>query len=229
MKRLLILGEYNPDFPPHLQTDRAIEHAAAALQIELETAWISSEKIDEQKLQSCTGLWVAPGSPYKNMKQTLAAIQYVRENQVPCLGTCGGFQHMILEYARHVLNFEDAEHAEYDPYSSNIFVTRLECSLVGKEMEIILQPDSQVAQCYGSQQTTERYYCNFGLDPQRVSVISSVELRIVGSDELGEARVLELPEHPFFIGTLFVPQASSTSEEPHPLVVEFLRACFQQK
>lgn len=139
------------------------------------------------------------------MSRTLEAIRYAREARIPCLGTCGGFQHMIIEYARNVLGFRDAQHAEYDPYASELFVSRLDCSLVGREMEVKFVRGSMVSRIYGSTRANERYYCNFGVAPDRIGVIQSGDLEIVGSDALGEARVVELPQHPFFIGTLFVP------------------------
>ena len=79
------------------------------------------------------------------MERTLAAIRYAREQGVPCFGTCGGFQHMLIEYARNVLGFQDAQHAEYDPYASNLFITQLACSLAGRTMQLRFTPGSRVA------------------------------------------------------------------------------------
>src|SRR2546430_5445771 len=158
------------------------------------------------------------------MDKTLWAIRYARENRVPCLGTCGGFQHIIIEYARNVLGFKDAQHAEYDPYASNLFISQLACSLLGREMELLFSPGSQVAAVYDANSATEQYYCNFGVNPDHVSYLKSGPLKITGSDSEGEVRVVELPGHPFFMGTLFVPQTRSTPEQPHPLVTAFLKA-----
>ena len=97
------------------------------------------------------GILVAPGSPYKSLERTLAAIRYAREHGIPCFGTCGGFQHMLLEYARNVLGFQDAQHAEYDPYASNLFISQLACSLVGRRMELGFVPGSRVAAIYGAE------------------------------------------------------------------------------
>jgi len=83
---------------------------------------------------------------------------------------------------------------------------------------------SQVAAIYGALTAFEQYYCNFGVNPEYVPLLKGGSLNITGSDAPGEVRVIEYPAHPFFIGTLFVPQARSTSETPHPLVTEFLRA-----
>jgi CTP synthase (UTP-ammonia lyase) len=223
-KSIALLGEFTPKFQPHISTGAAIEHSRAALDFPVEGVWVSTENIDESLFQGFSGIWVAPGSPYKNMDKTLWAIKYAREHLVPCFGTCGGFQHLIIEYARNVLGFEDAQHAEYDPYASNLFISQLACSLAGREMSLTFTPGSLVADIYGSLSATEEYYCNFGVNPDRIGLLKSGSMKITGSDSEGEIRVIELPGHPFFIGTLFVPQTRSTPETPHPLVTAFLRA-----
>ena len=225
MKRsIAIIGEYTPTFPPHISTTAAIEHSRSATGIDVDGIWVSTAEIDQTLFERFSGIWVAPGSPYKNIDKTLWAIRYAREHGIACFGTCGGFQHMIIEYARNVLGFKDADHAEYDPYASNLFITQLECSLAGREMELTFSSGSQVAEIYGGTSAIEQYYCNFGVNPDYVSRLKSGPLRITGSDSDGETRVIELPGHPFFVGTLFVPQARSTADHPHPLVTAFMKA-----
>ena len=131
---------------------------------------------------------------------------------------------MILEYGRNVLGFKDAQHAEYDPYASELFISELTCSLAGREMNLNFVEGSKVSQIYGSPSAVEEYYCNFGVNPDKISLLKSGSLRITGSDGEGEIRVIELPDHPFFLGTLFVPQARSAPGRPHPLVNAFLAA-----
>ena len=222
--RIALLGEYTPTFPPHAATDAAIAHSSAAANLQVAAEWISTAEISSDLPDRFDGVWIAPGSPYKDMEKTLRVIRYCREHRVPCFGTCGGFQHMVIEYARNVLGFVDAQHAEYDPYASRLFISRLACSLVGREMKLSFAPDSQVARIYGSAEARERYYCNFGVAPEAAELLKSGTLRVTGSDAEGEVRVLELPGHPYFIGTLFVPQARSTPQQPHPLVTAFLEA-----
>lgn len=225
MKRALaLIGEFDPTFPPHVATVRAIDHSCSTLGIDIEGIWVSTDAIDETLFDRYYGIWVAPGSPYKNMDRTLWAIRQARENRIPCLGTCGGFQHMIIEYARNVLRFNDAGHAEYDPYESNLFISQLVCPLAGREMQLMFSPGSRIAQIYGAMSAVEQYYCDFGVNPDHVSLLKSGPLKITGADAEGEIRVIELPDHPFYLGALFVPQARSTAERPHPLVTEFLKA-----
>ncbi|OAI15345.1 MULTISPECIES: glutamine amidotransferase-related protein [Methylomonas] len=222
---IALLGEYTPTFPPHLSTNAAIEHARAALlELDVNADWISTADLDHTLFKRYSGIWIAPGSPYKDMDKTLAAIRHARENNIPCFGTCGGFQHMIIEYARNVLGFKDAQHAEYDPYASTLFISQLACSLAGRALPLTLEADSRVAEIYGALTATEQYYCNFGINPDYVDTLKQGPMRITGADDEGEIRVIEWPGHPFFIGTLFVPQARSTPERPHLLVSAFLRA-----
>jgi CTP synthase (UTP-ammonia lyase) len=130
----------------------------------------------------------------------------------------------IIEYARNVLEFEDAHHAEYDPYASELFVTKLSCSPAGQRMEVRLADGSRAAQFYERTETAEEYYCNFGLNPEHQRLLHDGGLRVVGTDQDGEARVLELPDRRFFVATLFVPQLRSSPASPHPLITAYLRA-----
>jgi CTP synthase (UTP-ammonia lyase) len=222
-----VIGDFDPDFPPHAATNAALEHSAAALGAIVEVRWHATDALLGSDLTGKLdddALWCAPGSPYKSLDGALRAIRFAREEDVPLLGTCGGFQHVVLEYARNVLGFEDAQHAEYDPYASDLFITELACSLAGQEMAVELSADSRAAQFYGRTETSERYYCNFGLNPEHQRLLHDGGLRVAGVDGDGEARVLELPDRRFFIATLFVPQLGSSPESPHPLITAYLRA-----
>jgi len=220
--RIGILGDYRPDNTTHTATDAAFRHAADALGTGIEATWLAT---DEPYVHAdFHGFLCAPGSPYKNLANVLAGIRYAREHQVPFLGTCGGFQHLILEYARNIMHLVDAAHAESDPYASRLVVTPLSCSLVGRTMEVVLAPDSQAALAFGAERSLENFYCNFGLNPEYEAALEDAGLRISGRDQNGESRVVELASHPFFLGTLFVPQARSTPDWPHPLIVAMCRA-----
>jgi CTP synthase (UTP-ammonia lyase) len=130
----------------------------------------------------------------------------------------------------NVLGIKDAMHAEYDLNASALFIRPLTCSLVGKKLAIRLKPGSKAAAFYGGTEAIESYYCNFGLNPEYREQLESAGLTISGWDDnestsaakaTPEARVIELSDHPFFLGTLFVPQAGSTTEKPHPLIATF--------
>jgi len=229
MTTIAIVGDYKAGNLSHVATSDAVGHCSAALGLAVEHRWIGTEELTRpqgmNRLAEFSGFWIAPGSPYKNMDGELAAIRMARERGIPLLGTCGGFQHIILEYARNVLGFTDAGHEETDPQASRLFISRLTCSLVGRTMSITLQSDSLVARSYGRTKIQEQYRCNFGLNPEYENVLRSSALRVVGSDNEGVVRVVELAGHPFFVGTLFVPQLTSARSAPHPLISGFVKAC----
>jgi CTP synthase (UTP-ammonia lyase) len=218
--RIGVIGDYNPDYPLHPKTNEAIRHAVDDGAVKLEIEWLSTKQ--EHDLSHFHGIWCSPGSPYLSLDGALRMIRWSRINAMPFLGTCGGSQHAILEFARNVMNIEDAQHAEYDPYASILFVSRLACSLVGRVMPLELKAGSVAALIYGKSRVEEHYYCNFGLNPQYQSALELAGMKITGWDEGQEARIFELADHPFFVATLFVPQARSTPEDPHPIVRSFV-------
>lgn len=229
MTKIAIIGDYNSELKPHIATDESITHSCRYLNLNITADWVSTVGIDNNLFAKYSGIWVAPGSPYKNIENVIWAIKQARENNFPCLGTCGGFQHMILEYARNVLNIKDAQHAEYNSSGSEIFISELKCSLAGREMKISFSVGAKVTKIYGYHRVTEQYYCNFGVNPEKINLLKSGPLRISGSDEEGEVRVIEHPDLDFFIGTLFVPQVKSKPNNPHPLVNAFLEAVAHQQ
>jgi len=224
--RVRIVGDFDPNFVPHTATVDAIEHVAAAIDLAVDVEWVPTPALESDlaPILESHGVWVAPGSPYKSMAGALRAIRHCRESGLPLLGTCGGFQHVVVEYARHVLGFADAQHAEYDPYASELFISELACSLAGQRMRVSIRKDTKAAEFYGSLRAEEEYYCNFGLNPAHQDRLEAGGLQVAGTDEDGEARILELPGHPFFLATLFVPPLSSTPARPHPLIRAFLAA-----
>jgi CTP synthase (UTP-ammonia lyase) len=221
-----VIGDFDGSYAPHVATNAAIRHSARALGLETSVAWLPTEALeaDLSRVAIADVLWCAPGSPYRSLAGALSALRFGRENAVPTLGTCGGCQHIILEYARNGLGFEDAEDAVYNPYGSRLFISALTCSLAGKTMPVNLKPGSLAARCYATAMVSEHYYCNFGLNPAYRQTLEQGGLRITGVDDDDEARVFELSGHPFYIATLFVPQNRSTIEQPHPLVTALLYA-----
>jgi CTP synthase (UTP-ammonia lyase) len=230
--RIGVLADYNKNFPPHTTITPSLQHAAKALDACVEAPWIASDSLldsaGRSALDECHGLWAGPGSPYRSLEGMLYGIRFAREQRIPFLGTCGGCQHAVLEYARNVLGFEDATSAEYDPYASHLFVSALVCSPAGRRMRVDLRRSTLVHDLYGVDETTEEYYCNFGLNPAHENTVEQGGLRISGRDQDGEARILELPSHPFYVATLFVPQTSSTPDRPHPVIRGFLQAALER-
>lgn len=227
-----VVGEYQANFAPHTAIDAAVEHALAAKLSHpaIAVEWIATseaEHLSENEFAAYAGWWIAPGSPYRSIDGALRIIQYAREHDIPLLGTCGGYQHVVLEYARNVLGFADAAHAEYDPYASDLFITALSCSLAGQTMSVTLRDNTTAASLYPNKTVTEKYYCNFGLNLDHLPALTAAGLIVSGIDQDGEPRIVELSSLRYFLATLFVPQTSSTPESPHPLIAGFLRAATQ--
>jgi len=228
MIRIGIIGEYDETFRSHAATNEALTLAIARIGIPMEYEWISTGSVEprfEEITSRFNGYLVAPGSPYKDMLGALKIIQFARENFLPVLGTCGGFQHMVLEFARHVLFIRNAQPAEYDPYASDLVISPLSCSLKGQTMELMItRKMSRTYKAYHADKVMEKYYCDFGLNPQYQQEIHYSGFQVVATDSNQEARIMELENHPFFIATLFVPQDNDILEKPHPLVMGFVQA-----
>lgn len=122
-----------------------------------------------------------------------------------------------------------AEHEESAPDAPTLVISRLSCSLIDATQIIHLMSGSLAQQIYGQTKVIEAFSCNYGLNPIYREQFQQSELRIAGSDLEGEVRIVELPAHPFFLATLFLPQMRSSAGRPHPLIANYLRVVSQQR
>lgn len=219
-----LVGDYDVTVLAHKAIPRALALAADAAAASVECEWIPTEEIrDVSRVDGFDGLWCVPASPYRSLEGALRAIRFAREQGRPFLGTCGGFQHAILEYARHVLGWEDAEHAEIKPGAARPVITPLTCALVEKTDTIYFQQGSILAAAYGCLEATEGYHCSYGINPAFLSAIVSGPLRVSAEDPAGEVRAVELEGHPFFVAALFQPERAALIGKTPPLVAAFVR------
>lgn len=219
--RIAIVGDYDSTMYTHVAIDDSLRHVRELREHALEWSWISTPSVAtnvEAQLSVIDAIWLAPGSPYASLEGALSAVRFARERGIPFLGVCGGFQHAIIEFARDVAGLHDADHAESNPDAATPVISALACSLVGKSAPIFLDPTCRAASIYGRWRIVERYHCSYGVNPEYRGAMERAGLRVVGEDDHGDARVIELPGHPFFIATLFQPQLASTPGTPAPLV-----------
>ena len=222
---LALVGDYNKNIIAHQAIPRALDIACKSLKVEIAWAWVDTTSINQRDLsflEKFSAIWAVPGSPYASMEGALKAIRFARENQIPFLGTCGGFQHALIEYARQVLGERKADHAETNPQGLTNIVTPLACSLVENTNRISFKVGSLLNSIFRGQSSLEGYHCNYGLNPEWTNRLEAAGLYFSGFDANAEVRAFELPSHPFFIGTLFQPERSALRNENHPLITAFI-------
>jgi len=225
--QIAILGDHDPSNANHPATEHALQHSATRLGLGLAAAWWPSERLQDAdvlaEVARADGIVCATGL-YRSPQGVLRGIELARERGIPFLGTCAGFQHAVLEYARNVAGLPHAAHAEYGAGAADALIAPFACSLAGQSFEVAIAAGSRVAACYAASSVREHYFCSYGINPRWLAQLLERGLPIVGTADDGTPRILELPAHPFFVATLFVPQARSSAEFPHPLVTGFVRA-----
>jgi CTP synthase (UTP-ammonia lyase) len=226
MPKIGLIGDFDSSVSAHQAIPIAIRLASDVLKVDGSFEWVpTNEIVGTKRISHFDALWCVPASPYRSMEGALLAVQYARENHRPFLGTCGGFQHAIVEYARNVLGWADAEHAETSPQARRPVITLLECALVEVKDAIRLRSGSRIAKAYGREEIVEGYRCRYGLNPSLVEQLTSGPLRIAAEDRSHEARAVELDDHPFFVATLFQPERAALKGQIPPLAAAFVRAC----
>ncbi len=238
---LALVGDYSPEVTAHRAIPRALELACAEAKSDLTWHWIATRELRDpaRDLARFSAVWAVPASPYENETGALAAIRFARETRRPFLGTCGGFQHALIEFARNVAGLATADHAETNPTADTLVVTPLACSLVEQSGAIHLVPGSLVHSAYGRDIVIEDYHCNYGPASAYRARLEHAGLRFTAFDlpaaasakagVAGEVRAAELPTstHPFFVGTLFQPERAALRGEVPPLVRAFVAAIAQ--
>ena len=229
MPAIALIGDYDASVPAHQAIPLALGLAGARLGHPTRFEWIATDEIESTpRLTPFDGVWCVPASPYRSMDGALTAIRFARETRRPFLGTCGGFQHAVIEYARNVLGWADAEHGETAPNSQRLVITPLACSLVEVADTVTLRPGTHIAQAYERSEIVEGYRCRYGMNPEFLAQITARDLHVTAEDRDGDVRALELEGHPFFVATLFQPERAALRGECPPLAAAFVRACAER-
>lgn len=225
--KIAILGDFNPIHATLHALNDSLRAIQKKINKEIQFDWIATDIFNNKVVfeeEKYKGLWIAPGSPYKDMNNVIAAIQYARINNIPTFGNCGGFQHMVIEFAKNVCNIENADHEETNPNAENILIKKLSCSLKEQQETLtLLDKESYLYKTLGSDQLLGKYYCSYGVNEKYVPVLEKNGMRFTSKSEDGSYRSFEIATHPFFVGTLFQPSLTSTVNDPNPIIVEFVK------
>ncbi len=223
--RIGLIGDYDDSVVAHIAIPKAILLVQQAANIDVDYCWLSTDAINEDRLHEFHGLWCVPASPYRDPERAIRAIQFARENRLPFIGSCGGFQHAIIEYARNVLAITDASHAESHPEAANCFISPLACALVEETERVTFSKRSHLRRAYNCESSNEAYHCRYGLNPAFQTALTNGHFAITAINSNGEVRALELRSHPFFVLTLFQSERKSLQGVVPPIVAEFIRHC----
>jgi CTP synthase (UTP-ammonia lyase) len=225
--RVALVGDHDPKVTAHQAIPLALALAGRVLGFRVVGEWISTAALAggiTPELTACQGIWSVPASPYRSEAGALLAIRYARERRRPFLGTCGGFQHALLEYARNVAGLTNAAHQETSPDAADAVISPLACGLVEQSGDIVIAPGTRLARAYLVDRATETYHCRYGLNPRFESLLTGGPLRVSARDTAGEVRAVELDGHPFFVATLFQPERAALEDRAHPIVSAFASA-----
>lgn len=236
--RIGLVGKYIELQDSYKSISESFIHAGSENEVHVELKRIQSEYIQEANIaelfSGLDGILVAPGFGSRGINGKIEAIRYAREHDVPCLGICLGMQLAVIEFARNVLNIEDANSTEMDESTRNPIVNISETQKDAAAMDSIirlgawecrLKEGSRIAGVYGKEKISERHRHRFEINREYRSQLEQAGLCFSGvNPETGFLETIEITEHPWFIGVQFLPEYKSTVNHPHPLFVDFVKA-----
>ena len=237
-----LVGKYVALQDAYKSIQEAFVHAGAACRCKVKVHLFLSDDITADnvagKLSGMNGILVAPGFGERGLEGKIHAIKYVRENGIPFLGICLGMQMCVAEYARNVIGWADASSTELNPKTTHPVIDLMEeqkkTTLKGGTMrlgayECKLTPGSLAAKIYGSELIHERHRHRYEFNGKYAADFAAAGLVASGTNpSTGLVEVVELPNHPFFIGVQFHPEYKSTPENPHPLFVALVKAALEK-
>jgi CTP synthase (UTP-ammonia lyase) len=186
-----------------------------------ETEWVPTDS--EFDITAFDGVWLVPGSPYADDAAVMAALTVVRERGIPFLGVCGGMQYAVLEWTRNVLG-SAATHAESDGAGEDNAVAALACSLYGEERLVTPVPGTRFAG-WQPEPFVGMHFCNYAPTAEAVTALEKIGVVVGATADDAGAEVLEFPDHPFYVTSMFQPHIGALAGAPvHPLLRAFVEA-----
>lgn len=236
--RIALVGKYVELKDAYKSIAEAFNHAGAANEVKVEIDWVHSESLNdrncEEVLGAVDGILVAPGFGSRGIEGKLAAIRFARENKVPFFGICLGMQCAVIEFARNVMNLTDAhstEMKEYTPYPViSLMAEQKTITNLGGTMRLgayscDLIKGSKAHEAYGEDRIEERHRHRFEFNNAYFDLFKESGMVPTGiNPSSGLVEIVEIPDHPWFVGTQFHPEYKSTVSKPHPLFMSFVKA-----
>ena len=213
---IVALGDRDPQYLTHREIDAALELFPLAA----EAHWVATDSDEARDLSAASGVWLLPGTPYRDPQTAFAAIRHCLDGGVPFLGTCGGFQHALLELARSRAGIAGAAHEESDPDAPDPVVSRLACALYGEVRTVTPVPGTRFAEICGPEPFEGFHWCGYGLDPAYVEPLERAGVVVGATAPDAGVEAVELSDHPFFLATAFQPQVGASTTRQLGCVLE---------
>ncbi len=241
--RIAICGKYTNLHDSYKSIVEAFVHAGVENDAKVELKWLDSEEIGrngaEKYLQDVSGLLIPGGFGERGIEGKVVAIRWAREHGLPFFGICLGLQCAVIEFARQVCGLDGANSTEFDPNTPHpvidLMETQVHVSQKGGTMRLgsyrcQLMPDSQALQAYKKSEINERHRHRYEVNNRYLEALTSKGMRVAGiNPETKLVEVIELPEHPWFVGVQFHPELKSRVLDAHPLFRDFVRAALEHK
>lgn len=238
-----LVGKYVELQDAYKSIDESLLLAAIYNDRKLEIRLIHSEKVTEANINTLTkgldGILVAPGFGQRGIEGKFIAIQYARENNIPCFGVCLGMQCMVIEFARNVLGMKGANSTEMEPdtpykvidlMAEQKTITNLGGTMRLGEYDCVLKKESKVYEAYGKEFIKERHRHRFEFNNEYKEQFEAAGMQCVGENpETNLVEVIEIPSLKWFVGVQYHPEYSSTVVNPHPLFLSFIKAAIENK
>ncbi|WP_299439898.1 CTP synthase [uncultured Aquimarina sp.] len=236
-----LIGKYVELQDSYKSILEAFIHAGAENEVKVNIESIHSEYIDNEtiagKIAHLDGILVAPGFGERGIEGKIKAVQYARENKLPFFGICLGMQMAVIEYSRNVLGLKDACSVEVDENTANPVISLMEeqknITDMGGTMRLgawdcELMDASKVSEAYGESLIAERHRHRYEYNDQYKEQLEKAGLRTTGiNPKTGLVEIVEIPDHPWFVGVQYHPEYKSTVANPHPLFVAFVKAAVE--
>jgi CTP synthase len=236
--KMAVVGKYVELKDAYLSITEAIEHASFNLDAEADIDYIQAETFNVEMLKNYDGILVPGGFGQRAVEGKIKAIQFARENKIPFLGICLGMQCTVIEYARNVLGYKDANSTEFDPETKypviDLLPEQKDIEDMGGTMRLGLYPckleeGSLAKELYGDNLVYERHRHRFEFNNEFKQELSEAGLKISGSSPDGRlAEIVEIEDHPFYIAGQFHPEFKSRPNRTHPLFSGFVEAILKR-